>query len=116
MAADLRGANGSTGIAFLVAAGIVFEIIAFACSSPQTAEINIHTRAGTLMKWVRLGEGLGVIFVLAAAYIDREHTRPILAGGGVAILSSEVFYGHAKRSGLSRPGPMTEQSYGGRRW
>lgn len=110
--ADMASGAGTTdGIAFLVSAGIVFEIIAFACSSPQTAEINIGTRGGTLMKWVRLGEGLGVLFVAAAAYVDRRHAVPILAGGAVAIASSEAFYGHAKRSGMKNPGPVTEQKY-----
>lgn|SRR5262249_26905707 len=112
--ADVSAASGSgnQGVAFLVAAGIVFEIIAFACSSPQTAEINIDTRGDTLMKWVHLGEGLGVAFVLAAMMIDHKHAKPILAGGAVAILSSEIFYRHAKASGLQNPGPSTEQRYG----
>ena len=103
--------RGSNGVAFLVSAGIVFEIIAFACSSPQTAEINIKTRGDTLMKWVHLGEALGAAFVLIAAAIDSRHRGAILAGGVVAIISSEAFYRHAKESGLSNPGPATEQRY-----
>lgn len=102
---------GSDGVAFLVSSGIVFEIIAFACSSPQTAEINIHTRGDTLMKWVHLGELLGAGFVLLASMIDKRHRGAILAGGIIAIASSEAFYRHAKQSGLSKPGPMTEQTY-----
>jgi hypothetical protein len=110
--ADLSATGSSNrGVPFLVSAGIVFEIIAFACSSPQTAEINIDTRGTTLMKWVHLGEGLGVAFVIAAAMIDPAHAGPIIAGGAVAIASSEMFYRHAKASGLSNPGPSTEQSY-----
>ena len=111
--ADLSAtsSNGNQGVAFLVAAGIVFEIIAFACSSPQTAEINIQTRGGTLMKWVHLGEGLGAAFVILASIIDPKHARTILAGGAVAIASSEMFYRHAKSAGLAQPGPMTEQTY-----
>lgn len=100
--------SGRSGVAFLVSAGIVFEIIAFACSSPQTAEINIKTRGDTLMKWVHLGEALGAAFVIVAASIDKQRRWAILAGGLVAILSSEAFYRHAKESGLARPGPMTE--------
>jgi hypothetical protein len=103
--------SGSDGVAFLVSAGIVFEIIAFACSSPQTAEINIKTRGDTLMKWVHLGEALGAAFVLIAAAIDRRHRKAIIAGGIVAIISSESFYRHAKESGMSNPGPMTEERY-----
>jgi hypothetical protein len=109
--ASAAGRRGRGGIAFLVAAGIVFEIIAFACSSPQTAEINIRSRGDTLMKWVHLGELLGVAFVIAAAMVEPDQTKPILAGGAAAILSSEVFYRYAKRSGLAKPGPGTEQKY-----
>jgi hypothetical protein len=106
------GVSDSNGVAFLVSAGIVFEIIAFACSSPQTAEINIKTRGGTLMKWVHLGEALGAAFVVVAAVIDRRHRRAILAGGAVAIVSSEAFYRHAAKSGMQNPGPMTEHYLG----
>lgn len=111
-AAASGGAGSGNGVPFLVSAGIVFEIIAFACSSPQTAEINIKTRGDTLMKWVRLGEGLGAAFVIAAAIMDdKGHEGAILAGGAFAILASEIFYRHAKTSGLAKPGPGTEQKY-----
>lgn len=103
--------TGNGGVAFLVAAGIVFEIIAFACSSPQTAEINITTRGATLMKWVHLGEALGAAFVIVASVVDPKHAKPILAGGAIAIVSSEAFYRHAAKSGLENPGKGTEQSY-----
>ncbi len=109
--ADLSAVNGNgmNGVAFLVSAGIVYEIIAFACSSPQTAEINIRKREDTLMKWVRLGEGLGAALVIIAAAISRKHRVEILAGGAFAIASSEAFYRHAKASGLAKPGPETEE-------
>src|ERR1035437_7968352 len=73
--------NTSSGIAFLVSSGIVYEIVAAACSSPQTTEINASTRADTLMKWVHLGLAQAVVFVVAAAMIDRKHAAPILTGG-----------------------------------
>ena len=92
MATDFSATSGAGngGVAFLVSAGIVFEIIAFACSSPQTAEINIKTRGDTLMKWVHLGEGLGVAFVVFAAVIDKRHRGAILAGGAFALASSSA--------------------------
>lgn len=114
MPTDFAGAAagaGNGGVAFLVSAGIVFEIIAFACSSPQTAEINIKTRGDTLMKWVHLGEGLGAGFVVLAAVIDKKHRGAILAGGAFALASSEAFYRHAAKSGMEKPGPSTEQRY-----
>lgn len=113
MAGSLGPSARGFGVPFLVSAGIVFEIIAFACSSPQTAEINIATRGDTLMKWVHLGEGLGLVMVAIAAKIDPPNRGAIIAGGVFALASSELFYRHAKASGLSNPGPGTEQSYQG---
>jgi hypothetical protein len=102
----------SAGIAFLVAAGITYEIIAKDVSSPQTAEINIRSRAGTLMKWVHIGQVESAFFIAAAAYADKEHRMPILAGGILAMVITEAEYIHAKRSGLKNPGPPTEQTQG----
>ena len=82
--------NNSWGIAFLVAAGIVYEIIAAACSSPQTTEINASTRAGTLMKWVHIGLAQSALFVgaegssmrVVAAASGRRLGRPVVAKNG----------------------------------
>jgi hypothetical protein len=98
----------SNGIAFLVSAGIVYEIIAAACSSPQTTEINADTRADTLMKWVHLGIGQAAIFIAAAAYFDRAHRNAILTGG---ILAGVLMYGqyvHARNAGMASAKPGTE--------
>jgi len=101
--------GGSDGIAFLVSAGVMYEIIAAACSSPQTTELNAHTRAGTLMKWVNLGVGQGVLFVVLAAIWDPGHRKPILLGGGLAAVLLYGQYWHAKLAGLASGGPGTEQ-------
>lgn len=108
--ADLRTAlRGGSGIAFLVAAGIVYEIIAAACSSPQTMEINAAARAGTLMKWVNIGVGQAAIFIAIAAYIDKEHRGAIIGGGATAGVLMYCQYVHAKNAGLRNGGPPTEQ-------
>ena len=78
--------SGGNGVPFLVSAGIVYEIIAAACSSPQTTEINADTRAETLMKWVHIGLVQSAGFVVVAALIDRQHAPAIVAGGGIAAL------------------------------
>jgi hypothetical protein len=101
------GAN-SDGIAFLVSAGIVYEIIAAACSSPQTTEINAHARSGTLMKWVRLGLYQAAAFVLIAAWWDRKHRAAILAGGATAAGLMWLQYDHALNAGLASTEPGTE--------
>jgi len=102
-------AGGSDGIAFLVSAGIVYEIIAAACSSPQTTEINATARADTLMKWVHIGLVQAAGFIVIAAYFDERHRTPILAGG---LLAGGIMYGqyiHAKRAGLASGNPPTER-------
>ena len=100
----------SDGIAFLVSAGIVYEIIAAACSSPQTTEINAKTRSDTLMKWVNIGVGQAAVFVIAAAVIDKKHASPILAGGVLAAVLMYGQYVHAKSAGLRSDEPGTEDT------
>lgn len=99
--------RNSWAVTFMVAAGLVYEIIAAACSSPQTTEINASTRADTLMKWVLIGFAQAAIFVLIAAMMDEEHW-PAIAGGGMAGLFMWASYAHAKSAGLKNGGPMTE--------
>lgn len=103
-------ANGdaSWGIAFLVSAGIVAEIVAKACSSPQTAELNADKRAPTLMKWVNIGLFEAAGFVVIAAFLDRRHRVPIILGGLTEGAITFAQYGHAKRAGLASSEPGTE--------
>jgi hypothetical protein len=100
--------SNSTGIAFLVSAGIVYEIIAAACSSPQTTEINASSRAETLMKWVYLGLAQSIFFIAAAAYFDAAHRVPIIAGGVTAGALMWIQYYHAREAGLQSAKPGTE--------
>ncbi len=108
--ADLASSSGDrSGVAFLVSAGIVFEIIAAACSSPQTTEINAGARAETLMKWVNIGVGTSALFVILAAKIDPPHATEIVSGGVLAGGLMYWYYTHAKKAGLANGGPTTEQ-------
>lgn len=102
--------TGGAGVAFLVSAGIVYEIIAAACSSPQTTEINASTRAGTLMKWVYLGVAQAALFIALAAWIDRAHRKAIIAGGVLAAGLMLAQYHHAKAAGLASGAPGTEST------
>jgi hypothetical protein len=110
MTAQQIGADSGDGLSFLVSAGIVYEIIAAACSSPQTTEINADTRSETLMKWVHLGLLQSAGFVGIAACIDRKHARPILAGGITAGTIMYVQYYHARNAGLKSAKQGTEQT------
>lgn len=111
MATELSGSK-SGGIAFLVSAGIVYEIIAAACSSPQTTEINAHSRSETLMKWVNIGVGQAAVFVVIAAMLDEKHRLAILSGGGLAAGLMYGQYVHARRAGLRSDQPGTEDTSG----
>jgi len=95
-------------VTFMVSAGLVFEIIAAACSSPQTAELNAAARSATLMKWVKIGLLMSAPFVLIAAWW-LGGGAPALFGGALAGLMMGVAYVYANRSGLASGGPATEQ-------
>lgn len=99
----------SNGIAFLVSAGVVYEVVAASCSSPQTTELNAGARATTLMKWVGIGLAQGILFVGIAAAYDRPHAKAILLGGGIAAVLLALQYEHARRSGLASADPPTER-------
>ena len=100
--------SGGDGVALLVSYGLIAEVIAKACSSPQTAELNAEKRAPTLMKWVNIGTTEGIAVVLLAAYFDKKHRRAILLGGGLGASVTYLQYVYAKQSGLNNPGPPTE--------
>lgn len=107
MAVEGLGGEGK-GVAFLVSAGVMYEIIAAACSSPQTTELNAAARAETLMKWVHLGVAQGVLFIGLAAIYDRKNAAGILTGGTLAAALLYWQYDHAKKAGLANGGPPTE--------
>lgn len=94
-------------IAFMVSGGLVYEIIAAACSSPQTTEINAGARSHTLMKWVHLGLVQAGIFVGVAAYIS-DCPVAVVSGGAMAAVMMYVSYVHAKKAGLASGLPGTE--------
>lgn len=106
--ADAQLVDQDAALAFMVSAGIVYEIIAAACSSPQTTEINAGARADTLMKWVKIGIGQAAVFVAIAAYLSKTPVA-VIAGGVLAAALMWVSYVHAKKAGLAEGGPGTEQ-------
>lgn len=100
--------SGSWAIAFLIGAEVVFALIAFTCSSPQTTELNAEARSETLMKWVNVGAGSSVAFLGIAAMAEPTKAVPILTGGGLALGLAYVLYHHARDAGLSSNLPPTE--------
>jgi len=100
-------ARSEAALTFIVSAGLVYEVVAAACSSPQTTEINADKRAGTLMKWVHLGLVQSAIFVGITAVISSQ-PRAAIAGGGLAAAMMYGSYIYAKNCGLSSNAPGTE--------
>jgi hypothetical protein len=107
--ADLGNMKQSSAIAFMVAAGLVYEIIAAACSSPQTAEINAAKRSETLMKWVKLGVAQVIFFIAIAAMMERDKAVPIISGASLATLIMSACYYHANVAGLRSAEEGTER-------
>lgn len=111
--ADIGAIGAEAALSFMVSGGLVYEIVAAACSSPQTTEINAGKRADTLMKWVWLGLGQAAVFVGTAAFIANKtgkgDVNAIVLGGFVAGGMMLLSYEHAKRAGLANGGEGTEQ-------
>jgi hypothetical protein len=105
--ADAALIGSDNAVTFMVSAGLVYEIIAAACSSPQTTEINAEARAETLMKWVKIGLLQALVFVAIAVMLDKDRW-PAAAGGSLAALAMWISYSHARKAGLANGGPTTE--------
>jgi hypothetical protein len=105
--ADIVGMKQDDALAFMVSAGLVYEIIAAACSSPQTTEINAHKRSETLMKWVYIGIAQAAVFVVIAAYLSHKPV-PTIAGGALATIIMLGSYKHARTAGLQNGDEGTE--------
>lgn len=102
------GGGGGRALAFIVSAGLVYEIVAAACSSPQTTEINAGSRSETLMKWVSLGLGQAALFVGIAAIMS-DYPGAVISGGVLAGGLMLAQYQHANAAGLASDAPGTEQ-------
>jgi hypothetical protein len=98
-------------ISFVIGGELTYAIVAAACSSPQTAEINANKRADTLMKWVHLGLVQSAVFVGAGAWIASKtggDPAMLIAGG---VLAGGMMYGsywYALKSGENSSQPGTE--------
>jgi hypothetical protein len=103
-----EGLTGNAAVIFMVAAGLVYEIIAAACSSPQTTELNAAARSKTLMKWVFIGLVQAALFVLIAV-TRLGGGKPAIYGGILAAALMTGSYLHANKAGLAHGGPPTEK-------
>lgn len=104
---------GSRGIAFLVGATLMADMIAKACSSPQTVETNAGRRADTAMKWATIGLIEGAVFVVIASFLEPGNAGAFIAGGALEAGITYYEYQHAKVTGLASPEPGTEEGDNG---
>jgi hypothetical protein len=100
---------GSRGIAFLTGALIMADMIAKACSSPQTVETNAGRRADTAMKWAKVGVIEGLLFVLIASALEPKNTAAFVSGGVLEAAITYYEYQHAMQAGLASDEEGTEQ-------
>lgn len=105
--ADMAAMRSDDALTFMVSAGLVYEVIAAACSSPQTTELNAGARSKTLMKWVGIGIVQAAALVAVAAIMSKR-PGPALAGGGTAMVLMGAQYWHARDAGLKSDLPGTE--------
>jgi hypothetical protein len=96
------------GLTFLVSAELTYAVIAAACSSPQTTELNAGKRADTLMKWVHVGLVQSVLLLGIGAALS-DHPLAVIMGGSMAAGFMYASYWHAKDAGLRSSLPGTEQ-------
>jgi hypothetical protein len=103
--AELVGRDEAETVA--VYAVLVYGTVSAVCSSPQTAELNAHARAATLMKWVTLAMAQAALFTAIGVKLDKRRWPPLL-GGGLAMAMLWAQYVYAKKSGLESDEPGTE--------
>lgn len=104
--------KGNSAVVIGVFGALTYDVIAAACSSPQTTEINADKRADTLMKWVYIGIGQAAVFTLIGVAAETKEGNPAgppLIGFTLAASMMYASYAHAKKSGLENPGPSTEE-------
>jgi hypothetical protein len=103
--------KGSTALKVGVFGALTYDVIAAACSSPQTTEINADKRADTLMKWVYLGIAQAALFTAIGAAAEKAEGNspwPPIFGFTLAASLMWASYEHAKRAGLASGGEGTE--------
>jgi hypothetical protein len=107
----MEGASNSNAAIVAIYGALTYDIVAAACSSPQTTELNAGARADTLMKWVYLGLGQAALFTAIGVALqigEGKAAWPPLLGSGLGGGMMYASYVHAKQSGLESNEPPTE--------
>jgi hypothetical protein len=93
-------------ITVAVSAEAVWQIVSKALSSPQTAELNAHSRAPTIGKWVNIASVEAAAWVGFFCVLDGSLWP--LVGGALAGVTTWYQYKYAITSGLQSGAPATE--------
>ena len=107
-----EGADNPVVVMF-VAAALTYDIIAAACSSPQTTEINAAARSETLMKWVYISLAQVALFAVLGVAIEAKRGKewwPVAAGSLIGAVLMWGQYVYARNEGLKNahlPGTET---------
>jgi hypothetical protein len=107
----VEGGNLGNAAVFGVFGALTYDIVAAACSSPQTTEINAASRADTLMKWVYLGLAQAALYTAIGMWLQRSEGKsvwPPLLGAGLGGGLMYASYVHAKAAGLESDEAGTE--------
>lgn len=102
---------GSPAATMAIFAALTYDVISATNSSPQTTEINAHTRADTLMKWVKIGLVQAAIFAVLGIIFEMKDNHPVWPPALGAGLAGGLLWGqyvHAMNSGIRSSQPGTE--------
>lgn len=103
--------KGKVALTIGVYGALTYDVIAAACSSPQTTEINADKRADTLMKWVYIGVAQAAIFTAIGTYAEQQEGNDVKApviGFALAAGMMVASYYHAREAGLASGEQGTE--------
>lgn len=103
--------SSDPAVIFMETVILIYAVIAAACSSPQTTEVNADKRADTLMKWVNIGLAQCVLFVAIVVAIQHKNKRPLWPPLLGAAVGAPIMYGsyvYAKHAGMRSQLPGVE--------
>lgn len=111
----MQGTDGNAALVGIFGA-LTYDIVAAACSSPQTTQLNAGERAETLMWWVHAGLAQAAVFTLLGVALQAHEGKPVwppLLGSGIGGGLMYASYVHAKKEGLreSKEGVSETETY-----
>lgn len=101
------GTNGHSPVITIgVFAALAYDITSANLSSPQTFELNVNQREGTLSKWLNMNVAEAIVWGTGASILDKTW-NPVI-GVLLGIASMYCKYQYAIRSGKQKGMPDME--------